>query len=505
MMIKNTVNETLKRINIRHVNIFFIICISFIFISHIFCGVGLQDGTPDLFMILLSNDFFLKEPPRLFFHFLYQLPTILLINFSSISSPAFLVQVFSFGLIWMHIFSFLGCYFILPDNKKNMLFFPLFSFFMGPLLCFDYSISVALSVCSYIWLTSFIIYYSNLSFKIHRLLFFITPLPLILSHEFLGYMAWFLIFLCHNKKKTETILFNKQLISFVIFFLFLVSVTQIYMTFFFYPNSAIPSVIKEWVYFKFLFKLSNNNLNLPMFLSICTILLPFGQLLKNKIKHKLLKVGFLLIFIISAYITVIVSLFNLESFTFPYHYSIRFYPLIATMPLSVLLWLLYEKKKINIAPKMKVFLFTCIVSCLSLTFIRIDSDYKFYRYQIKFSEQLTNNCEGLVMWPEVKKYFQHLDLAYVLDDYKIFYDSLFYPRSRYIKTLVSPSHYMAICMDDNYSPPLNCYNNSYKQIESPYPSKIETLYENSRFFHLLPIISNISDNKSFCKKNILNL
>ena len=156
--------------------------------------------------------FFFSEKARLFFHFLYQIPAYLFIKFSPSSSLSLLTQVFSFGLIWIHIFSLFVCYIILPENKKNFIFFPLFSFFTGPAIALSISISIALSVYSYVWMTAFVIHYSKLSNKSHQFLFFLTPLPLLFSYELMAYMAYFLIFLCWNKHKKETNSYNKKVL-----------------------------------------------------------------------------------------------------------------------------------------------------------------------------------------------------------------------------------------------------------------------------------------------------
>ena len=213
------IKNLFDKINIRLVN--FCLCSGAIIVlaSHVLTSSGLfNDGAHNLFYMLYYNRFNFFETSRQWFHIFYQFPAYVLIKWTSLDSLSLLTQVFSFGLIWIHIISFIGCYFILPKNKKPWIFFPLFAFFIGPVNALSTSVSVALSVCSYVWLTAFVIHYSDLSRKIHKVLFLIIPLPLILSHELMSYMSWPLIILCWYKIKAEDNLFNKSLIIFVMVF-----------------------------------------------------------------------------------------------------------------------------------------------------------------------------------------------------------------------------------------------------------------------------------------------
>ena len=80
---------------------------------HVIFSVGLDyDGSFILGNMIFSKSFSFFETSRLFFHFLYQLPAWLFIRFSSSDSLSLLTQVFSFGLIGIHIFSLIGCWLI---------------------------------------------------------------------------------------------------------------------------------------------------------------------------------------------------------------------------------------------------------------------------------------------------------------------------------------------------------------------------------------------------------
>ena len=125
-------------------------------------------------------------------------------------------------MIWIHILSLSICYFILPSDRKFFFFFPLFAFFTGPLTALDISISVALTVGSYLWAVAFIIHYSNLSLKSHKVFLIISILPLFQSHELMIYMSFFFIALCLLKSKKETDKLNRHLLLLCIcYFIFL--------------------------------------------------------------------------------------------------------------------------------------------------------------------------------------------------------------------------------------------------------------------------------------------
>ena len=152
------------------------------FLSQVFLSRGLGlDGVHVLYKIIFEESFYFIEPARIGTHFFQQLPSLLFIQFFNSSSIGLLTQVFSFGLIWIHILSFVICYLILPQSKKEMIFFPLFSFFIGPVTGLGASVGASLSVFSYIWFIAFLIHYSNLNKKSHKFLFVLAPISLLLS------------------------------------------------------------------------------------------------------------------------------------------------------------------------------------------------------------------------------------------------------------------------------------------------------------------------------------
>ena len=487
-------NALLDRVNIKVINRVFIFSIVTILTSHTLFSAGLNhDGVFNLLHMVFNNSFFFLEKSRTFFDILYQFPAYFFIKFSSVSSLAILSQIFSFSLIWIHIFSLLICYFIIPNSKKPFIFFPLFGFFMGPVTALGISVSVALSVCSYVWLTAFIIYYSDLSKKIHRVVFILIPLPLLLSHEMMSYMAWPLIFLCRDKNKKEKTLFNKTLIMFVISVLLITSFVQISMILlhgiFMDSSSNIINFTGNLINFKFLF--SESKIALPIIFATVTLLSSFIEFFKVPLKDRILNTlgimmvsGFLFLIIIS-------PVFHLkDNFLFYSAYDLRVYPPVIALPLSLLLWWLCEKQKINIQKRSKAFLLSCVFCCLSLTFFRLSSDDMFYKHQMKFSQQL-RKCKGLLNWDEHKNNFQ---LVYYGYNWKSFEESLIYPRSKIIEAVFPYSH--PECIEDCKKKKKICHEICEER--SSYLFKLEKLHL-SRFFDTKAIRESILNHISQCE------
>ena len=242
--------------------------------SHTLVSRGLAyDGIHNLFSMAMENKFFhySSEPARIIFDYFYQLPVWLFIKLSSSSSLSLLTILHSFGLIWIHIISIVGCFLILPKDKKNFLFFPLFGFLTGPLPALGASVSVAISVCSYIYLTAFVIYYSNLSSWRHRLFFVLVPFPLLLSHELMSYMAFPLIFLCVRKYKSESCFLNKIIVASV-GILMIVSSFLSFKFLLFHKGTINNSddFIESLVKLRFIYD-SSRGFNLPVIISLCLI------------------------------------------------------------------------------------------------------------------------------------------------------------------------------------------------------------------------------------------
>ena len=83
--------------------------------------------------------------------------------------------------------------------------------------------------------------------------------------------------------------------------------------------------------------------------------------------HKFFKKVILLI-CFSFFFTLICSVYQATS-NFIAQYSIRFYPPIIALPFSLLIWWMYEIKKVNIQKNNKVFLLSCILFVLVLCFL----------------------------------------------------------------------------------------------------------------------------------------
>lgn len=476
--------------NLRTVNITLTFSVISVLVSHTLFSVGLYDGTGDLFNIIHNNQFNYVEQSRTIFNTLYQIPSYLFIKFSAFSSLSLLTQVFSFGLIWVHIFSLVGCYFILPKNKKHLIFFSLFAFFIGPVISLSMSISVALSVCSYVWLVAYIIYYSDLSKRMHKFLLFAVPLPLLLSHELMSYMAWPLIFLCWNKNKIEKNILNRSLLWFVKIYLFVISVVQ---TFMIVEHDALTNAkgdlsntLNEMKNLSFLFV---PEFNFLLILSLLVCFYGFVQIYKDSIKYKFLKTTCELSVFLSIIFILIASFFQAQNH-FMFHYGIRFYPPIVALPFSLLLWWICERKKFEIRKSTKVFLFSCVLFCLTLVFFRISIDYKFYKYQIQISEEVAK-CEGVLDWKAIEKSFIKKRFNYKLlrwHEWQIFPISLLYPRSKVVKAVVMPS--------DLYYCVKHCRDSLHKSCSSKRCK--------DKLFHLFPKLTSQHNKKFFDTSEIMN-
>ena len=475
----------LKRININTVNLIFTLSAIIVVASHVLFSLGLYDGSDDLLQMIEKNRFFFLELSRRFFDILCLLPSYLVIKFSSLSHLSFLIQMFSFGFIWIHIFSLLGCYLILPENKKNLIFFPLFAFFTGPVVSLTVSISVALSVCSYVWLTAYIIHYSNLSNKIHKILLVIIPLPLILSHELMSYMAWPLIVLCWYKNNTEKDLFNKFLIGFVRIFLVIVSVVQTIMIIFHEELQALPHsndlnrIASNIIRFDFLF---SPEFNFLIVLSMLIFAYFFIQLYKDSIKYKISKAVEILT-VLSLIFILIASVLQIQS-GFIADYSIRFYPPVIALPCGLLLWWIHTIRRKANWMQSKGFLLSCILFCVTLVFFRLNFDYTFHKYQIKISEQLAK-CKGMLQWEKFANNFKDTKFNTEIlrwHDWQIFQISVLYPKSKVVESVVMPSFW-------------KCEGQCLK-------NRVYLLMKlhNTKFFDMSKLQSNISNNISVCKK-----
>ena len=249
-------------------------------LSHIIFSTGLNFcGVNYLGDMIFFNSFVFFEKSRTFFKFLTQVPAWSFIKFSPSNSLSALTSIFSFGLIWMHIISFVGCWLILPKNKKAFIFFPLFAFLVGPLTALSHSISVSLSVFSYVWLTTFVIYYSNLSLARHRVFFLLVPFPLLLSHELMSYASLFLIFLCLLKRSSETEPVNKTIITSLILFFIVTFFIALYFIFFPASFGNRDGFLSSLLNLKFLY--AGKKIYPHIISALILVLIPFLQFVRS--------------------------------------------------------------------------------------------------------------------------------------------------------------------------------------------------------------------------------
>ena len=425
---------SLKKIKSIQLNtaVLFLFFFSFLIalISHVIFSVGINDDGADILFHVFLNEgsFFYMEFSRKIFHFLYQLPFILYIKIFPDHPLSLVTMIWSFSLIWIHFFSITGCYFILPKRKKRLIFFPLFAFATGPLIALSLSISVSLVVFSYIWLTAFVIHYSNLSLIRHKFLFILTPVPLFLSHELMSYMAWPLIYLCLLKIKTEHSAINKKLIHFVIEILTLIGLVSILFLIHPYNINYRNNFILDL--FKLKFFIDNEIIDPACVLAFLILIFPICSFINNRY----LKSFFYAIILCSA-ITAVTPFHDFFHgvFSIGRENSARVWVACIALPLSLLLWLLFENNQFKLQ---KPFLLSLLFAIISLTFWRVGSDYRFYQYQTQFSEKISN-CKGLISWNEVKnKSFNPSFLKNFHRWYSVSHASIFYPRSYSIKTLI---------------------------------------------------------------------
>ena len=407
-------------------------------LSHVIFSVGLHhDGVHSLTRMIFDNSFNFFEKSRLFFHFLYQIPAWLFIKLAPSDSISLLTQVFSFGLVWIHILSIGGCWLILPKEKKNYIFFPLFAFLVGPLTALDHSISVSLSVFSYVWFMTFVVYYSDLSLNRHKILFLLTPLPLLLSHELMSYASLFLIFICLLKRKHESVKINKILITSLILFFTVTFFTASYFIVFPFSSGNRDRFLLRILNLGFLY--NRDGVVYPYIASaLILIVIPFLRFCRS------FPLRILLLFItvfMSLILNTILLVPSPNDFLYqilPHHlYPVTFNRMwvFSVLPLTLLLWLLFEKKKLHFSSQ-KVFLTLCLISSVSLLKWRVQMDYNFYKFQKQFSENLESHkgileskiVEGFSFVPE---YLSHFYMPYLP-----LQSSLIFPRFKKVKVVI---------------------------------------------------------------------
>ena len=129
----------LNRFDIRTGKLVFLSGFIAVLTSYTLFATGLdEDGSVYLIEMIHNNSFRFLHESRKIFHIFYQFPAWIFIKFSPVKSIDLLVKVFSFGLVWIHLVSLIGCWFVLPKDKKTFCIFPAFWFFYRACCCFGY-------------------------------------------------------------------------------------------------------------------------------------------------------------------------------------------------------------------------------------------------------------------------------------------------------------------------------------------------------------------------------
>ena len=434
----------MKNPNILFLSTIFVLLLTFCvaLFSQVFFYAGLgHDGDRILISLITNKKFCLEEMSRMTFHIIYQLPAYLFILFHPSNSLSDLTRVFSFGLIMTHIFSILGCYLILPQNRKAFLFFPLIAFIIGPLTVLGISISSLVSVYSYLWLVGFIIYYSDLSLKTHKLFFLLSPIPLFLSHELMSYMGLMFSFLLVLPKfKGEKSLANRTIYFFVILVLLLSSVVAFY--FIIFPHS----ITQRTNFFDMLFPglFFGNKFNYLGFIGLLLLSLLSLWVFKLCLKKYVFAI-LSVVLVLTVVLMPILTVYELNILGFDFWwkplglspYKMRAFVCLI-LPASLLVWLLFEKQKIKIENQKILLVLSCLVS-ISLGFHRVYRDLSYRKYQKQFVSQLLQ-YEGGVYLKDIKEFsFTPNYLSHFLSmdtDTSPFYISILYPMSFKVKTVI---------------------------------------------------------------------
>jgi len=465
-------------------------CFLLSFLSFCLFASGLkEDGSHNLAHLLILDKIRMTETARLFFSYLHGLPLLSWL-YSFPSSPLFLItKTYSFSLIFILLISFLFCFLILPKEKKEFIFFPLLSYLTGAFVLLDISVSVAFSVCSYIWVVAFIIHYADLSKLNHKVIFLIAPLPLLLSHEMMSDLSCFLIFLCLYKlRDSKTPSFE---IFFVIcFFIFLLAL-KTFLLFKTTDPMNFNKFQKNLFFFEFLWDDSQINLCLltAFLLKLCLIL----KLFKQKTLYKQSQILLVLFSGFNFFLILFLPFSIFEEFFWTNDYAGRVYPPVISLPFCLFAWFLAEIKSIKLQTLSNTFLGSFCLLSLSFTVYRLKSDLDFYDYRKEFSAQF-ENCEGVVSLSSFKKSFTKLKTN---SSWKITAESLILPQKRSIKAIL----FNDLCEKD-------CEKSSFQNLFMNCHSYCESLnfrvnssfdnFNNSSYFNFQPLLSNIKLGRNFC-------
>lgn len=475
---------------------------------HTLLSRGLDyDGAYALISVVAEGTFSHWDPARIVFSTLSELPAWLFIKLSSSFSLSLLTILYSFGLIWVHIISIVGCFLILPKDKKQLLFFPLFGFLTGPLPALGMSVSMALSVCSYVWLVAFIIYYSNLSIWNHRLFVALAPLPLILSHELMSYMAFPLIALCIVKYKKEPGFLNRKLIESVTLALVISSALAFWFPFIAEVNiDNRAGFLHSLINFRFIYS-PLQGFNLPVIISICLILFLNLCAITLKKENQVIFKGkakgdsknFLTMFLsqfftrawfklrntVPLFLFILISvlssflIFNSNTFGVSGP-NTRVWPPCFALPLGLTLWWFLKDKEIQFRIH-RWFLLSLVLASVVLTLWRVQSDWEFYKHQKEFSKVLST-FQGIVEWSDVESAFQNIPLKRKIG-WTMTAASLLYPRSQTVRSVLIEPYFLCKRQCARWSPgSISCDDicrmRSFKLRERDF-----TYFSESRFFN----------------------
>ena len=485
------------------------LCIFFSLISYCIFLRGLEsDGVESLSMVIFKNTFFYETKARIFFHFLYELPFVLFLKIFPYSSLNLIKMIWSFSLIWVHLYSFLICYIILPKGKKNLIFFPLMSFVFGPMTALGLSVSVSFIVCSYIWTAAFVIYYSDLSIRWHKFIFILSIGTLFLSHEMISYMAFPLIFLCFIKLKINQS--NKFLIYIGIFLL--LSNSLLSGIFVFFPDWPVHRTyfLKSFSHLYFFYKKGFYTPTVSAFLLLIGFFIQFYFPLRRLVW--VILVPFFVFFCVMSFITPIHPIFN-NFISFWSEYDKRVWVVIS-LPFTLWIWWLFEMKKFHFSD-FKLFFILLLMLAISLTGWRIGTDYRFYQYQTQFVERLAN-CHGYVSWSEIEeasapfkpwflKYFYNImeDPQEHIINASIFYSD-FFEITSIIRSDMRP---LWLCPDTSFLNK-NLFEFNNKRTVNDFSEFIQKNCKTANIkqiyiekFDFSEFIQFVKSNKSFCKKH----
>ena len=492
LFIKSLQENIFQKERLLKISLLFITtCFIIVFAFFCFFSSGLdEDGSFNLLHLLMFDKIRINETNRIFFDLFYSIPVFAVFSFFPSSSFSFITQVYSFSLIYIHILTFIFCFLILPKNKKIFIFFPLFSFLTGQFVLLSISVSVAFSVSSYLWLMAFMIHYGDLSKKSHKLLFFILPFPLILSHEMMSYLSWFLIVLYLFKLQSfqkSNQPFKSFFIAFFIAFFILVSFLNLYLIFWTEGMHNLIQFKNSLIFFKFLFSFEAVQFNLCLFMAFLLKIGLFLELFKRSFYFQ----TFLVLFLLMSFCIFLFLPFSVfQEVFFTSSYLSRVYPPIISLPFCLVMWWLAELKQIELQNLSKKFLWSCCILSLFFTIYRIKSDLKYYNYRQNFSKQL-EKCEGLIPLSSFKNKYSKSQYFW-----KITAESLIIPQKKSIKTILFHDLCEKEC-GENSKLNGSCGFSCKGWFDLPDAFSKEFFRENS-FFNFQPLFNNWEKKKNSC-------